>query len=365
MKSTIALLFAFSMIIVPDDPLTLLKLAQSKIKDHDYFRYGYTILWPNPEGMVDTLTGTAAFSKQANRYYEYDYIKTEKGGSDLVYINNELKQILHSDSTIVLFTEEDLTRNKEIIKGNSIVKRSPITLLLDHKNWIYKSDTTWTNKQYAIYRRVETDTIVDKNEIYVEWYAFINKTTATLDRYERRNFFNGKESQTIVYSFSGYEFGKNKKPLSYTLPAHYRTQMGMKPKLKLIKAGQTAPAFSRTDLNGNSVSLQAMRGKKTLLVFSTINCGYCKLALDHFNKKNYQLSADLNGAYIFPEDKTEKMSAYVQKVKIPFSTIADAKQVGTDYGVSAYPIFFLIDEQGVIEKVVTGYNEKFIDSLQK
>lgn len=364
MKTITALLLTFSMIIVPDDSLTLLKKAQSKINDHDFLRYDYTILWPNPEGMVDTLTGTATFSKQANRYYEYNYIKTEKGGSDLVYINNELKQILHSDSTIVLFTDEDVAKNKDIIKGNSIVKRSPIALL-NHKNWIYKSDTAWTKEKYAIYRAIETDTIVNKNKIYVEWYAFINKATATLDRYERRNFFNGNESQTIAYSFSGYEFGKSRKPLVYTLPAHYRTQMGVKPKLKLIKVGEAAPAFSQKDLNGNLVSTQTMRGKKTLLVFSTINCGYCKLALDHFNKNGYQLSTNLTGAYIFPEDKTEKMSAYAQKVKFPFSTVPDAKQVGKDYGVSAYPIFFLIDEQGVIEKVVTGYNEKFIDSLQR
>lgn len=364
MKTVIPLLLAFSMIIVPDDSLTLLKNAQSKIKDHNFLSYDYTILWPNPEGMVDTLKGTATFSKQVNRYFEYDYIKTDKGSSDLVYINNELKQIVHSDSTIVVFTDEDVAKNKDIIKGNSIVKRSPMALL-EHKNWIYKSDTMLAKKDYAIYRTIETDTIVNKNKIYVEWYVFIDKITATLDRYERRNFFNGKESQTIVYSFSSYEFGKNKKPLVYTLPAHYRTQMGVKPKLKLIKAGEQAPTFSQKDINGNIVSTQALRGKKALLVFSTINCGYCKMALDHFNRKDYQLSTDLAGVYIFPEDKTEKMSAYVQKVKIPFNTLPDAKQVGKDYGVSAYPIFFLIDEQGVIERIVSGYSEDFIDSLQE
>jgi peroxiredoxin len=365
MKTSIALLLTLTLFSFTDDSLSLLKKAQSKISDHAFLRYDYTLLWPNPEGMVDTLMGTASFSKHANRYYDYDYIKTENGGTDLVYINDELKQIDHSDSVLVFYTESDLLKEKQIITGNSIVKRSPIALL-SKKDWIYKNDTVLSENQYSVYKTIETDTLINTNKIDVEWYVYINKAAATLDRYERRAFFNGKSSQIIVYSFHNYAFEKARKQLTYHLPAGYRTQLGVKKeKWTLLKEGQTAPVFSATDLQGKEVNLQNLRGKKTLLVFSTINCGYCKMALDHFNRKGYQLKDDLNGAYIFPEDKVERLTVYATKVKIPWPVLPAAQQTGKEYGVTGYPTFFLLNEHGVIEKVVAGYNEQFIESLRK
>jgi len=366
MKSIIITLIAFSTFtFFNDDPLSLLQKAQSKINGSGYFRYDYTILWPNPVGEVDTVSGTGTFSRQSNQYYGYNYIKIGKDGSDLVYIDNEFKLTQHEERTVVLYTEEDIQKNKNFITDNSFAKNTPV-VFLNRKNWRFMKDTTLLGNEYSAYRILDKDTVVENNKIYVELYAFINKTTAQLDRYERRAFLNNKKSQTIIYSFSGYEFSKDKKQLNYTLPENYRTQVGMKKeKLTLLKEGQPAPLFLLSDLKGNPVNLQAMRGKKTLLVFSTINCGYCKLALDHFNKKGYQLPASLTGAYLFPEDKIEKMSGYAQKIKIPFSTVANAKNTGKDYGVSGYPTFFLINEQGIIEKVVVGYEEKFMESLQK
>ena len=56
--------------------------------------------------------------------------------------------------------------------------------------------------------------------------------------------------------------------------------------------------------------------------------------------------------------------AYNDKVKLPFQVVPDAKLIGDMYGVSGYPTFVLIDEQGIIEKIVNGYKKEFFKSLE-
>jgi len=133
--------------------------------------------------------------------------------------------------------------------------------------------------------------------------------------------------------------------------------------MNVLKEGEEAPPFSTVDMNGKPVSLQALRGKRVLLDFSTINCGYCKAALDHFSRRDFKLPPDMVGIYINPVDKKDKLALYAQKVTIPFGLVPEAHAIGKQYGVYGYPTFYLIDERGVIEKVVVGYQEAFIDGL--
>jgi len=65
-----------------------------------------------------------------------------------------------------------------------------------------------------------------------------------------------------------------------------------------------------------------------------------------------------------PEDSKERMVSYMKKLKIPFPVLTDAKTVGEQYGVNGYPTFFLINEDGIIESVQSGYSESFINSFK-
>lgn len=94
-----------------------------------------------------------------------------------------------------------------------------------------------------------------------------------------------------------------------------------------------------------------------------VGCESCKVALDHFNRGDFKLPANVVGLYINSLDKEEKLAQYAQKVKIPFTTISTTKEIGEQYGVYAYPTFYLIDEQGVIEAVMEGYRKEFINGL--
>ena len=110
-------------------------------------------------------------------------------------------------------------------------------------------------------------------------------------------------------------------------------------------------------------NLADYNGQKVLLNFSAVNCGFCKSALKYFNQKDYRLSNKTNGVYLNIDKKID-VADYINKINVPFQVISDAKELSELYGVFGYPTFFLIDEFGVIENVVVGYNEEFLESLK-
>lgn len=119
------------------------------------------------------------------------------------------------------------------------------------------------------------------------------------------------------------------------------------------------------DADGNWVELAQMRGKKVLLNFSMIRCGWCKIALEQFNKPAYQFADNIVPLYVNPVDTKEEMDKYRSKVPIPFPVLANAEAVGKAYGVSGYPTFYLIDESGKVEEVVVGFSDEKILEWKK
>lgn len=139
-----------------------------------------------------------------------------------------------------------------------------------------------------------------------------------------------------------------------------------------LQAGDTAPAFTATDQDGNTVSLSDFRGKKVALYFypkdDTPGCTAqaCNLR-DHqeeLTAKNVQVLG-------VSTDSEASHKKFALKYDLPFPLLADTdKKLVEDYDVwqekknygRAYMgivrTTFLIDEQGVIEKVITKVDTK-------
>lgn len=354
----------FTLAAMNTDPNDLLIEAQSKIDKSSFISYQYTSLWPNPVGKIDTVSGRSVFSKKTNTYFDYDY-KFSNNKYELMYIDDKLTEVKHEDSTVVLHSKEDQKNRKGFIsRDNSFLMFSPLTLL-KHNDWKYVKDTTMQEERNKNYSRVEMDTTINGKHIHVESHIFID-TSASVNRFERRAYLNNAPSQTITIIFSNYEFGQEPNPIVYILPENYKSQMyGNREDMRLLAVGEKAPDFDVKDIDGNSISLKSFQGKKVLLNFSVINCGYCKLALEEINRQEKPLPYGVKGVYINPIDGKSDVEYYVGKLNVPFPVVAGAKDIGKAYGVSAYPTFLLIDEEGVIEKVQLGYDKKFIESIWK
>ena len=131
------------------------------------------------------------------------------------------------------------------------------------------------------------------------------------------------------------------------------------------KEGQKAPEFSIPASNGETVSLKGLRGKKVVLYFypkdDTPGCTVEACGFRDGIKKIEKTNAIVLG--VSPDDVKSHVK-FIEKFKLPFLLLSDPdKKVCKAYGVwvekSMYGktymgvarTTFIIDEQGIIEKV--------------
>lgn len=137
-----------------------------------------------------------------------------------------------------------------------------------------------------------------------------------------------------------------------------------------LKEGMQAPSFEGRDQNGNTVRLSDFRGRKLVLYFypkdNTPGCTAqaCNLRDNHDTLLNEGFAV-----VGISKDSEASHKKFAGKYSLPFPLIADtSKKINEDYGVwkqkSRYGktyfgterTTFIIDEQGIIEKIIPKVN---------
>ena len=125
----------------------------------------------------------------------------------------------------------------------------------------------------------------------------------------------------------------------------------------LIPKSQPAPAFSLTDLNGQTIDNNNLKGKVTFINFWFPSCPGCvsempkviKMAHD-YQGKNFQVLGISQ-----PFDPLENVRNYANTRQLPFTVMYDAHgTVGKAFGTQVYPTSVLINKQGDIVKTFVG-----------
>ena len=143
-----------------------------------------------------------------------------------------------------------------------------------------------------------------------------------------------------------------------------------------LTEGNLAPDFSSKDQDGNLIRLSDLKGGKIILYFypkdDTPGCTAEACSL----RDNYSLLKE-KGYHIIgvSPDKAGSHHKFIDKYKLPFPLISDSdKVIVNKYGVwgpkklfgKAYDgiirTTFVIDENGVIEKIITKVDATNLDS---
>lgn len=344
------------------NPESLLEQAKNQLNEKAYISYHHSALWPNIIGEIDTIAGITKLQKNQNLYFEYDFIGL-RDKYDLIYIRDDFTLINHEEKVVTVYSPEDLKKDSKMVSENMLISNSPISFLREG-DWIYLSDTIVGDSPLSNFYLIESDTVFDGKKVHVEKHIFINPKSALLEMYERRAFLDGEKSQFITFSYSDYELKEDPVDFNYEFPELYITKVaGDKKKVLPLEEGNEAPDFVASDMDGNLVQLSSLRGQKVLLNFSIINCGWCKVAIDHFNHEDFKLSNNIRAYYVNPVDSKTEMEKYIKKFNVPFPVIPEANALGKSYRVNGYPTFYLINEEGRIEKVSVGYREDFINEF--
>lgn len=117
-------------------------------------------------------------------------------------------------------------------------------------------------------------------------------------------------------------------------PERNKKQHNLKIMSKL-KVGDRLPEFSTTDHNGNPVSNQTLRGKKTVIYFypKDMTPGCTVQACNIRDNYDILLANNYNVIGISPDD-TKSHHKFVEKYGLPFPLISDTdKQLANLFGV--------------------------------
>ena len=139
-----------------------------------------------------------------------------------------------------------------------------------------------------------------------------------------------------------------------------------------LQIGDKAPEINAVDQNGNNITLAQYQGKKVVLYFypkdMTPGCTAQSCNLSDNYKALQKNGYDVIGVSC---DSVKRHQKFIDKYNLPFNLISDEDQkVVNDYGVWQLKKFmgreymgivrttFLIDENGIIDEIITKVNTK-------
>ncbi|MCP3904881.1 MAG: TlpA family protein disulfide reductase [Planctomycetes bacterium] len=123
--------------------------------------------------------------------------------------------------------------------------------------------------------------------------------------------------------------------------------------------GEPAPEFATKDLDGNAIALADFKGKVVVLDFWATWCAPCVQAMPHMQKLAERFAdrpVTVLGVNQDQGDARKLVKKFIEKKKITLRHAMDsAGEIGRSYMVTGIPCTVLIDGEGVVQHVQTGY----------
>ena len=135
----------------------------------------------------------------------------------------------------------------------------------------------------------------------------------------------------------------------------------------LINAGDIAPDFTVEMLNGSKVTLSALQGKPTLLIFWATWCPPCRLELSKLQEHIIDRYGDkINVLPISRGEERAKVEEYISKMGYTFAVGLDGDQsIYRKYATNYIPRCFVIDAKGKVLYSGVGYDEAIAKEVEQ
>ena len=124
-----------------------------------------------------------------------------------------------------------------------------------------------------------------------------------------------------------------------------------------------APELELIDPDNNPFSLNNLKSKVIVIQFTGIGCGFCHLSVPFLNSliNEYERSnLDLIAIETWNDDP-EVIKRYISNNKITYHYLKATDENKKQYQISGVPVFFILDENRIIRKVIKGYSKESTD----
>ena len=128
----------------------------------------------------------------------------------------------------------------------------------------------------------------------------------------------------------------------------------------LLATHAQAPSFELSTLNGERVSLDALRGKRAVLHFWATWCGVCAREHGALNAVAKGLGKDeALYAIVVDSGDPEKVRRYVAEEHIEYPVLLGTSDVVEAFHVASFPTTYYVDREGKIGGRTVGMSTRF------
>ncbi|MGC7870221.1 peroxiredoxin family protein [Desulfosporosinus sp. SYSU MS00001] len=160
---------------------------------------------------------------------------------------------------------------------------------------------------------------------------------------------------------------ENAKSASTSAGASTNTHQGQSLTVGL-ENGNLAPDFELQSVNGETVKLSSLRGKKVIVNFWASWCPPCRLEMpemENYYAKNKNTGFEILAVNLTSAEKSlAEVTSFMKADGITFPVLLDKSgDAARLYNISSIPASFILDSQGIIRDKIVGPMTN--DSLQE
>lgn len=120
-------------------------------------------------------------------------------------------------------------------------------------------------------------------------------------------------------------------------------------------AGDSAPGFTATGIDGTPISLEGLRGKPVWLVFMATWCTGCRTEIPDIQGVVASRGDAVRVVVIYVGENRNTVSDYSKRVGNDFPEVVDQdQQISAAYGIMGVPTHYFIDAGGVVRQRHVG-----------
>ncbi|MCP5107797.1 MAG: TlpA family protein disulfide reductase [bacterium] len=136
------------------------------------------------------------------------------------------------------------------------------------------------------------------------------------------------------------------------------------PAVEGVRVGNIAITFTEIDTNGNSFSLDSLKGKVIFLNFSAMWCGPCRQEAPQLNEiynTYHERGLEIIQCIYQDEDGNpstiDDINRWLQEFGCPYTVINDPDRSSVDtYNFGSIPYNIIIDRDFIIRYVMAGFD---------